>query len=846
MNCGRLFVTLCIGWTSFPTLAQNSAEYFETNIKPILAGRCIQCHSCYNAPCQLNMTSIEGLDRGMIRDYEVFSPRKLRAQEPSRLGIDRKTTQEWRHFSFSHRFMPVTQDAGDVRKNLDTSLILKLIEHKRDHRGLQVDDLANFKEEQAENSRVCADTPARLRAHLSERPSAGMPYGLPALSDDEAAKFKEWTAMGSPRSAKPQSIPAEDLASVRAVENFFKTKPALLSRYLYEHLYLADIYIRNEAAPKTFYKLIRSKSACEVKPDEIATLRSWNDPGMPFFYCLKKVDAILVNKTHLPYRIDQAKLERWQSIFFAQSWSSNKMPPRDDASASNPFVTFREIPVKARYQFLLDDAQYHVATFIKGPVCKGNTAVNSIDEQFYVMFLKPEADLMVRDGNFAAKASAEMILPAYKGSDQFGGIIVGRRIREARNRYRVLRDEAYGKQFQSGYAVSDIWNGDGFNDNAALTVFRHYDSSMVVKGFVGATSKTAFVLDYALFERLVYVLVTGFDVFGDVSHQLHTRLYMSYIRMEAEENFLSFMPASVRQPMRKSWYVPADGITEKIGNAVNALLMRDQDKMSRRYPLLGLDKKTSVDLPELDQQWFYSASADAQETSLRGYRRELMRKVRAHLGAGVVSSDSLNPDKTVLASAGAVGAIGNAQDFEREIAKLTDLRALRSEWVLKLPSVAMLVLETASGPELYTLIRNKEHYNIAWIAGEEARRNLAADTLTVYKGVAGSYPNHIFVVDVRDAQAFLTALIGLTDHASYEALLARYGSPRSGPGSERFWANSDRLHQVFQAKYPLEYGAFDYNRYGIDYRAAKEDTDEFSKNLPSALRDIVTDSLENR
>jgi len=34
--------------------------------------------------------------------------------------------------------------------------------------------------------------------------------------------------------------------------------------------------------------------------------------------------------------------------------------------AGNPFVTFAEIPVRARYQFLLDDAEYEIATFIKG------------------------------------------------------------------------------------------------------------------------------------------------------------------------------------------------------------------------------------------------------------------------------------------------------------------------------------------------------------------------------------------------------------------------------------------------------------------------------------------------
>jgi hypothetical protein len=83
--------------------------------------------------------------------------------------------------------------------------------------------------------------------------------------------------------------------------------------------------------------------------------------------------------------------------------------------------------------------------------------------------------------------------------------------------------------------MDDLWNGKPShrdesyaepNTNAALTIVRHFDSAAVVKGMVGATPKTIFVLDYALLERLVYLLATGFDVFGDMNHQLLTRIYI--------------------------------------------------------------------------------------------------------------------------------------------------------------------------------------------------------------------------------------------------------------------------------------------------------------------------------
>ncbi len=56
-----------------------------------------------------------------------------------------------------------------------------------------------------------------------------------------------------------------------------------------------------------------------------------------------------------------------------------------------------------------------------------------------------------------------------------------------------------------------LWDGDGKNANAALTVFRHFDSATVVKGFVGRPPKTAWVVGYPLLERIHYLLVAGFD-----------------------------------------------------------------------------------------------------------------------------------------------------------------------------------------------------------------------------------------------------------------------------------------------------------------------------------------------
>jgi len=859
---------------TLPLFAAPPVADFETQIRPILNQRCIQCHSCYNAPCQLNMTSVEGLDRGLVTDFDVFSPRRLHSAEPSRLGVDRTTTQGWRQFSRKHQFKPVVMSTGNIQQNLDTSLILKLVEHKRGHEHLAVDDLA-YDEHQAENSRTCPDNSKKLEEHLKTRPEAGMPYGLPALSDDQIALIKQWTAMGSPWSRPPADPFGNDLALARQIEDYLNRytdnpnfeeakRQSLVSRYLYEHLFLAHIYLREQ--PERYFNLIRSKAPCQSqKLEDVATRRPWNDPELKFYYCLKPIDQSLVHKTHITYLLDQRKLERFQQLFFSRSWKvsfasprlragtrwPSDVAPRADSEASNPFLVYKDIPVTARYQFLLDDAHYHVMTFIKGPVCKGQTAVNSIDEQFYVFFLRPESDLMAMSPQFYQNAVPLMLLPANQGSDQLGGYIEGRKIRQRRNQYRELRDRAYGQNFPRGYSIQDIWNGQGSEDlgfsspntNAALTVFRHHDSSAVVRGLVGATSKTAFVLDYSLFERLVYVLVTGYDVYGDVTHQLQTRLYMSYIKMEAEENFLSFFPSSVREPMRKSWYVESESKVEKIGDVVNALLLRSPDKVSRRFPLLGLGRGTQVNLPPLDQAAFYGQTANAQEETLRAYRRQLVSQYKGALGPALGAQDNLNFDKQIKPSPFVISEISSLRDFELALAELSDRRAMNSQWVLKMPSLSLILVESPTGPEIYSMARTKEHFNVAWISGENARRNRAADSLVFYKGILGSYPNHIFRISLNDAGEFLRNMIRIVDHESYEAWIRRFGNPRNGPGSERFWATSDLLHETFQQKYPVEYGAFDYNRYGVDYRYTKDEGDDFVSGLSTLHRATVKDAL---
>jgi hypothetical protein len=49
--------------------------------------------------------------------------------------------------------------------------------------------------------------------------------------------------------------------------------------------------------------------------------------------------------------------------------------------------------------------------------------------------------------------------------------------------------------------------------------------------------------------------VAGFDVFGNLSHQVNVRRYMDLLRVEGDLNFIELLPQADRLPIIYSWYL---------------------------------------------------------------------------------------------------------------------------------------------------------------------------------------------------------------------------------------------------------------------------------------------------
>jgi hypothetical protein len=314
-----------------------------------------------------------------------------------------------------------------------------------------------------------------FEGYARSNPLAGMPYGLPGLDEHEFSTIKRWLEVGAPYEGD-EPLPVTVQQQVQLWETFLNGdshKERLMGRYLYEHLYLGHLYFEVDAQHRPF-RLVRSAVPSGRPAVPIATRRPYDDPGVPrVYYRLEPERETLLAKTHMPYALSAARMEKFRTWFLAPAYTVSAQPSYAAETASNPFVTFRDLPLNGRYRFLLDEAEFFVMNFIKGPVCRGQLAVDVIEDQFWVFFVDPQlgagtavAELLAREGN-------NLRLPAALGSDP---LILVPWIEYSRleKKYLQAKSQALEQAAAAGLRidVSLIWSGDAGNANAA-TIFRH-------------------------------------------------------------------------------------------------------------------------------------------------------------------------------------------------------------------------------------------------------------------------------------------------------------------------------------------------------------------------------------
>ncbi|MGC1507309.1 fatty acid cis/trans isomerase [Ketobacter sp.] len=757
-------------YTEVPRVTQVQQSYhFTRDVKPILEQKCIACHACNDAPCQLKLEASEGLERGASK-IKVYDGSRTEDIEPTRLHIDAQTPQQWRKQGFYSVLANQSEEGVDSSGSLVHEFItLGMSNPVEENKPLNDEYKLDI------NREFSCPAPSEFADYAEDHPTGGMPYGVSGLTNTEYKVLSTWLEEGAVFDAQAADPSKSQQQHIKKWEDFLNQqnpRAQLVSRYLFEHLFLAHLYFsEDDARNKQFFQVVRSSNPAPEPINVIATTRPNDEPGTKVYYRLRPITDTLIHKTHIVYRFDDQRMDRYQELFLEGDWQVQQLPGYTYTDSSNPFLAFEAIPAKARYQFMLDEAEYFTRTFIRGPVCRGQIATDVIRDQFWVMFEDPEHDQYIVNPDHRKKVSPLLGLPGQK-SDILDLGTEYLRYQEKRNQYRAERSQRYHEAYDKGLTLDNIWDGDNENNNAFLSIFRHHDSASVERGWIGRTPKTLWLMDYPLFERTYYELVVNFNVYGSVSHQAQTRLYFDLIRNGGESNFMLLLPPEKRQKLYASWY-------EGSGEIKTNLSYQD------------LDTKTPTAIE-------YNGKSPVKQ--------QLIDLVLKKFDS-VIADDPINRCRSEECAPDYKGKKSTVAMLQPLVAG--DSKQLKG--IQQLPEVTVLRVDAEDGEfNIYSLIRNRAHTNVAFMLGEEDRYKPDSDSLTIVDFPMSSYPNYLFRVSHKQLPEFVDQLIAINSPQDRKKLIDQWGIRRSNP---EFWKNFHSMTQYLDQHRPMQSGIFDLNRY---------------------------------
>lgn len=754
---------------SYPEETGFDDGFYLNQIQPILNRRCIACHGCLDSPCLLEMTSYGGLLRGGLAQNPDAS--HLFAEALVRLN-DAPSLTAWR----KRGFCTVIDQQGPSQERPSRSVLYRMIAAgtERNHPGFPLPPLETVY--QKIDTHICPCT-EKIDDYLFRRPAAGMPFGFPAISQEELGIFSRWIVAGAPgpsageMARKSATAHPEVIHRWEAFLNQQDERSPLVSRYIYEHVFLATLTF--EEAPGEFYRLVRSATppAPPIKKNgqahsttqpirEIVTARPFDSPYIDgidkFYYRLQKVTSSYVQKSFFVWSLNTQSRSRLDKLFFKTEWPSLEHA-NPGYGSHNPFFVFQAIPARSRSLFLLENSKLIASGMIRGPVCVGNIATYAIKDYFWVFFVNPDTDPSVKFPELGLKSWNDFMgYEVWKNS---------------------AYEDAYAKTLNSykpnGYAISDVWDGDKTNKNAWLTILRNETNATVMHGRKGGTPSTFWLMDYSGFERLYYSLVANYTYWGSVEEKLATWEFMGYLRQEFEDNFLRLLPQQDRKEYRLRW-------TRGLGQ-----------ELLFTMPFPGESAKSAVPVDDLDP-------VSGVLTLLQRHLTEKASGPPDPINAIVTTEVPFNePLKTT---------------FDWVAAANTLTMQTHQTFTRYLPSVTFLRLDFAERSEIYTLIANRSYAFNDVVFDENGARQPELDTLSIYHGLVGDFPNSLVKISIEEASDFLNDLHAVASEKQWQSWKDNYGTLRN---DAEFWPLFDQFTDWnFKNQSPAA-GHFDLRYYSL-------------------------------
>ena len=187
---------------------------YDDQVKPIIEHRCVVCHGCYDAPCQLKLSSPEGIQRGSNKT-KVYDGARFVTMEPTRLFIDAKTTAEWRDKGFH----PILNETGTgAAENLDQSVMYRMLRLKelnpQPGEGLLPDQF-----DLSLGRKQTCPTIEEFPKYEKKFPLQGMPFAMPNLEPEEFKTLVQWLAQGA-LMPEGREVPSQTASRVRKWGDF--------------------------------------------------------------------------------------------------------------------------------------------------------------------------------------------------------------------------------------------------------------------------------------------------------------------------------------------------------------------------------------------------------------------------------------------------------------------------------------------------------------------------------------------------------------------------------------------------------------------------------------------------
>ena len=166
---------------SQPKATTAQAIHFNQQIQPIIENRCVVCHGCYDAPCQLKMESRAGIERGANKAIVYSGERLLTANISDSLSKLTELNSDSLAPLRQQGFFPVLNERQQTEQaNTQASLFYQMVQLKKQH-PLPNEALLNDSfDVSLDRSQQCP-TIEEFAQYKSNLPLGGMPYALQGL-----------------------------------------------------------------------------------------------------------------------------------------------------------------------------------------------------------------------------------------------------------------------------------------------------------------------------------------------------------------------------------------------------------------------------------------------------------------------------------------------------------------------------------------------------------------------------------------------------------------------------------------------------------------------------------------